>query len=99
MFYPHPNVQSTRRLVKYFSKIPQLSIFTLNDDSASEAFVHDIPVEDVPPSGDVISAAILVVQIVGMFPYIEADQWLAEIGISDEAFHQWVVLIGSGGDF
>jgi hypothetical protein len=33
------------------------------------------PIHHVPPGSDVIGAAVLVFQVVGMFPDVEAEQW------------------------
>ena len=64
-----------------------------------KAFGNFCPVDDVPPCADVIGAAVLVVEIVGVLPDIEAEDGFAEIGICTEAFHEWVVLVGRAGNF
>ena len=38
-----------------------------------EAFVHDIPVDDVPPCGEIIRATVLILQVVRVLPHIAAE--------------------------
>lgn len=64
-----------------------------------EAFRNFRPIDDVPPCGDEVGAAVLVVEVVGVFPDIEAEDGFAEIGVWDDAFHERVVLVGGAGDF
>ena len=51
-----------------------------------------IPVEDVPPGFEVIGAAVLVVEVVGMFPHIESEDGLA-FDAGDSFAHGGVVLV------
>ncbi len=37
-----------------------------------EASRNGIPIDDVPERGDVVGTAVLVVQVVGVFPHVEA---------------------------
>src|SRR5262245_35891490 len=57
----------------------------------SETLADLGPVHDVPPCGDVIDAAILVLQVVGMLPDIQPEN-------RRFAFHDRVVLIRSALD-
>src|SRR5215212_1781435 len=50
------------------------------------------PVNDVPPSFDVIRAAVLVIQVVGVFPDVHTNDRFV-------AVHQWTVLVRRGHDF
>ena len=47
---------------------------------------HLSPVNEVPERGDVVWATILVVQVVGVFPDVESQQW-------GPTFHQGAILI------
>src|SRR5208283_5368524 len=57
-----------------------------------EAFVDFCPVDDVPPGGEVVGAAVVVLQVVGVLPDV-----VAEDGI--EALRQRGILVGGGHDF
>src|SRR5205807_9032280 len=50
-----------------------------------------VPVDRVPPRVDVIRAAVLVLEIVGVLPHVEADD-------RELAFHQRAVLVGGRDD-
>src|ERR1035441_7659840 len=56
-----------------------------------EAFVDLVPVDDVPPCGEVVGAAVLVLQVVGVLPDV-----VAEDGV--EAAGEGRVLVGGGDD-
>ena len=56
-----------------------------------EAFVDFGPVDDVPEGLDVVGAAVLVVEVVGVFPDVEAEDW-------GFAFGQRGVLVGGAFD-
>src|SRR3954453_19836479 len=66
-------------------------------DSASPAArclvttVHCIPVDHVPPGGEVVRSAVLVLQVVGVFPYVVAED-------REVAVRQGVVLVGGADD-
>src|SRR5690349_1886658 len=61
------------------------------EDGLVEALLRFVPAEDVPPGGHVIRPAVLVFQIIGVFPYIKAEDRLL-------AFHDRVILVGGGED-
>ena len=50
---------------------------------------HRIPVDHVPESGDVVRTTVLIVQVVGMLPHVQTQDWRV-------AFHVGTVLIGCG---
>src|SRR5262249_35440124 len=56
------------------------------------------PVHDAPERLEVIGAAILVFEVVGMFPDIATEDRFA-FGAGDRFAHERVVLIGGGDDF
>src|SRR4051812_29249569 len=56
-----------------------------------EALAHCIPVDGIPPGGDVIGSPVLVLQIVGMLPYVEPQE-------RSTALHDWGVLVRGTGD-
>ena len=56
-----------------------------------KSFSHGVPVNHVEKRRDVIGPAILVIQVVGVFPNVEAEDWGA-------AFHERAVLIGGAFD-
>ena len=58
-----------------------------------------IPVDHVEKRIDVVWATVLVVEVVGVFPDVEAEDGFTEIGVWDDAFHERVVLVGGAGDF
>src|SRR5579885_389269 len=50
-----------------------------------------VPVDDVPPVGEVLWAAVLILRVVGMLPDVIAND-------GEEAFHQGAVLVRGRGD-
>jgi hypothetical protein len=50
-----------------------------------------IPVDDVPPRGEVVGAAVLVLEVVSVLPYIVAHDGI-------ETIHQRAILVGGGYD-
>src|SRR5688500_12783125 len=54
--------------------------------------VYFVPVNDVPPGFEIVSAFVLVFEIVSVLPNIHAEDRLG-------AFHERVVLVRSAGDF
>jgi hypothetical protein len=55
------------------------------------------PVDHVPDGLEVVRTAVLVVQIVGVFPDINAQDWRA-FATGDGLAHERAVLVGGGGD-
>ena len=54
-----------------------------------------LPVDNIPEGCDVLRPAVVVLQVVGMLPYIQAQDgngWVIS------HLHEWVVLVGGGGD-
>ena len=51
------------------------------------------PVDYTEKCRDIVGSAVLVVEVVGVFPDIEAEDRLAVAGASDFT-HEWVVLVG-----
>ena len=41
----------------------------------SVARFQNIPVDDAPHCGEMIDTAVLIVEVVGMFPYVDAEKW------------------------
>src|SRR5688572_29123004 len=60
--------------------------------SAFQQAIHFRPVHHVPPRPKIIGPAVLVFQVVGVLPHIDAEDRLL-------AFHQRVVLVRRTGDF
>ena len=58
---------------------------------------YEVPVHDVPPRGDIVGALVLVFEVVGVLPDIEAEQRRA-FTTGDSLAHDGVVLIGGGDD-
>src|SRR5271155_3576216 len=56
-----------------------------------EAGVDFVPVDGVPPGGEVVGPAVLILQVIGVLPHVVAEDRVF-------ALHQRAVLIGSGGD-
>mmetsp|Transcript_71175 Transcript_71175/g.112750 ORF Transcript_71175/g.112750 Transcript_71175/m.112750 type:complete len:212 (+) Transcript_71175:62-697(+) len=56
-----------------------------------------LPVDDVPKCVHVIRTSVLVLQIVGVFPHIQTQDWNHLFEAVVQAFHQWIVLIRRGG--
>ena len=52
------------------------------------ALGYRIPVDHVPPGIEVFRSAVLVLEIVGMFPDIVPHDWI-------QTFRQWTVLVSS----
>src|ERR1035441_8780147 len=64
------------------------------------AFVIDfglVPVDHVPERCDVIGPAILVIQVISVFPHVEADDRFA-LNAGDGLAHERTVLVGGGAD-
>ena len=59
---------------------------------ACQTMADDLPIDHVPKGGEVVGAAILVLQIIGVFPHIAAKQ-------AGETFKQDAILICGGVDF
>src|SRR4051794_24618397 len=56
-----------------------------------EALAHCIPVDGIPPGGDVIRSPVLILQIVGMLPHVEPQE-------RSTALHDRGVLVRGTGD-
>ncbi len=56
----------------------------LRQDVATQPLLGFLPVHHVPPGGDVIGSAVLVFEIVGVFPHIQANTGYlpSEMGLS-----------------
>lgn len=65
---------------------------TSGSASSGEPAGDDIPGDDVPPGFEVVGAAVLVVQIIGVLPDVAGEQ-AGAVGLV-----KFAVLIGSGGD-
>src|SRR6266516_4960643 len=50
-----------------------------------------VPVDDIPPRGEIVGAAVLVLKVVGVFPDVVAHDRV-------ETVHQRTILIGGRGD-
>src|SRR5262245_20894491 len=55
------------------------------------AFAHLIPVDHVPPGLEVVGAAVLVVEVVGVLPDIDAED-------RELALHERAILVGGAED-
>src|SRR5437762_7922654 len=55
------------------------------------AFCDYIPVNDIPPSSEIIRTTVLIFEIVGMFPHIIAQN-------REVAIRKRIILIGSASD-
>lgn len=55
-----------------------------------------VPVDDIPESGNVLRATVLVLEVVGMLPYIEAKD--GGSGLFDNTGHEGILLVLGGGD-
>ena len=53
-----------------------------------------IPIDHVPEGFHVFCSTILVLEIVSVFPYVDADNW----SLFAARFRDWTVLIGCGCD-
>src|SRR5947208_13787762 len=56
-----------------------------------ESLLDGRPIHDVPPGAEVIGPAVLVLQIIGVLPDVDAHH-------RELAFHDWAVLIGRRDD-
>ena len=57
-----------------------------------EALVDFVPVDDVPPGGEVVGAAVVVLEVVGVLPDVVAEDGVEAVG-------EGGVLVGLGDDF
>ena len=53
-----------------------------------------VPIDDVKERSNVVGPAVLIVQIVGVLPHVQAEDRRAGT-IDNATTHQWVVLVGS----
>jgi hypothetical protein len=51
-----------------------------------EEFIDHLPVHDIPPRIDVIRTLVLILQVVGVFPHVAAEE-------RNEAVHEWAILV------
>jgi hypothetical protein len=56
-----------------------------------KVFVHLVPVDNIPPVGDVLGAAVLVLEVVGVLPDVDAEDGVLDFVLY--ALHQRVVLV------
>ena len=56
-----------------------------------QSVVDFIPVDYVPPGGEILGAAVVVLQVVGVFPDVVAQD-------GEQALRDGIVLVGSGED-
>ena len=54
-------------------------------------FSDRVPVYDIPPRFDVIGPAVLIIQVIGVFPNVEAEKWCISV-------HERTVLVRGGYD-
>ena len=59
---------------------------------------HFVPVNDVPESGDIIGATVLILEVISVFPDVQSKDGLS-FDTSDSFAHQRAVLIGRRSDF
>src|SRR5204863_1028091 len=78
-----PNRQSAISIHNRQSENPQSPI---RNPQSTEALVDLVPVDDVPPGSDVVGTTVLVLQVVGVLPHVEAENRLLP-------FHQRAVLV------
>src|SRR6266702_648597 len=80
--------------VSYFSSPHRRNSSARSRSSAlrSVIFRHRVPVDHVPPGLDVIGPAVLVIEIVSVFPNIETEDRRVPV-------HQRAVLVRSGDHF
>lgn len=52
-----------------------------------------VPVDDVPPGANVFRSTVLVFQVVGVFPNIQAKDW--ELNLIADTLHERIVLVRS----
>ena len=62
--------------------------------SPQRSWLQPVPVDDIPERSDIIRATILVVQVVGVFPYIQSEDGCAPYFSN---VHRGIVLVGRTG--
>jgi len=70
---------------------PRVCNYKINSLCRGETLVHFVPIHHVPPTLQIIGAAILVLQVVRVLPHIHAKNGRAER--VNGALHKWIVLI------
>jgi hypothetical protein len=62
-----------------------------------------VPIDDIPPRGHVISTAILMLEVVRVFPNVQAHDGVHDLidtgSILDDTLHERIVLIGCADNF
>lgn len=58
-----------------------------------------VPVDDIPPVGNILWTTILIFEIVGMFPHIQSENRKRWITTRQDSLHEWIVLIGGIDNF
>ena len=88
---PHDLSVPDRRPLTRYSVSCRPTVPASREYLLTEALFDFLPVHHVPPGGHVFRPAILILQVVGVLPDIEAHHGIL-------AFHQRAVLIGGGSD-
>ena len=39
------------------------------------ALLHDVPIDNLPEGSKVVGTSVLIIELVGMLPYVEGEQW------------------------
>ena len=83
-------VQSNMEVMtKGFDLVREIRVGEL--EAPSQGLAHLVPVDHVPPRGDVVRPAVLILQVVGVLPYVEPENRRLPL-------HQRIVLIRRAGD-
>ena len=62
-------------------------------DDIGTIFGNLVPVDDVPPGADILGSAVLVLQVVCVFPHIQSKD--RELDLIRNTLHERIVLVGS----
>jgi len=55
------------------------------------------PIDLIEQCRNIVRASVLIVQVIGVLPNIDSQEWASLSGAGDNARHKGVVLIGRGG--
>ena len=83
---------SHRYRVIYLYSVDKSEVDTFSSERSFIKFADLLPVHNTPPGIDVLWAAILIVEIVGVFPNVNAQDGVHDL-THRGAFHQRIVLV------
>ena len=92
---------SAEELIARLAELPENVRTPLRNNAGGHAFKTAggfVPVDHLPEGFDVVGAAVLEFQVVGVLPHVQANNRIARCA-GYSLTHQWRILVGSGNNF